>query len=59
MNKKEKEEYKKETGKSPFYDNLLTDDYKKWLNQKDMQKAIQRVIAEEEKEKGDMNGTCL
>lgn len=44
-----RKKYKKETGKFPFYADLPTEDYKKWLEMKDMQKAIEKVIEEEKK----------
>lgn len=47
MSQEERRQYKKETGKFPLYADLPTEDYKKWLEMKDMQDAIKKVIEEE------------
>lgn len=49
INQEKRRQYLKETGKLPLYADFPTKDYKKWLEKKEMEEAIQEVIDEENK----------
>ncbi|KKL85342.1 hypothetical protein LCGC14_1955700 [marine sediment metagenome] len=49
INQEKRREYWDETGKNPLYADLPTEDYKKWLERKEMEEGIQDVINAEKK----------
>lgn len=49
MNRELRNQYRRETNKFPLYADLPTDDYKRWLEKKDLEKGIKMVIDEEER----------
>ncbi len=55
MSEEERRLYKNETGESPVCNDQLTNNFKKWLERRDMQKAIQKVIEEEKRLKNEQN----